>query len=391
MEGEKRERARARAREREQASEREQERAADRRTHAQTQARAHTQTQGMLMLEHERDSFPALLWANDRGWALFHAALRLCSIAIAATYILEMLLTLITQGVLFYFSSIWQFLDGSIAIVCILLLPTEAKEFKCLSQPSEVLDINSCYGAEDDVWAIFRSWRLLRFLKVLSTFPALAKQLTDVAVSMRPVLGILALLALLLLIYIGIGVNIFGGLLMQEAERSQLLPGSSVFVTVPIRQSTQDGQLYVAKEAGAIEKVPSIILYVNTSRPLPYYLDIRTGFSNFATNLDPKHPQQWGAASSVAAADQISITHIVPRSNYNTFYFAMTCVLQVAFNKQWSRYAVSTHTGSTQKCTTARKQPCRCSTARPESRAAHFAPRPATLLLSTPPSSTSGF
>jgi len=164
-----------------------------------------------------------------------------------------------------------------------------------------------------------------------------------VAVSMRPVVGILALLALLLLIYIGIGVNIFGGLLMQEAQRSQLLPGSSVFVTVPIRQSTQDAKLYVAKEAEAIKNVPSIILYLNSSRPLPYYLDIRTGFSNFATNLDPDRPQQWGAESSVAAPDQVSITHVVPRANYNTFYFAMTCVLQVVFNKQWSRYGVSTH------------------------------------------------
>jgi hypothetical protein len=161
----------------------------------------------------------------------------------------------------------------------------------------------------------------------LNTFPALAKQLTDVAVSMRPVVGILALLALLLLIYIGIGVNIFGGLLMQEAQRSQLLPGSSVFVTVPIRQSTQDAKLYVAKEAEAIKNVPSIILYL----------------SNFATNLDPDRPQQWGAESSVAAPDQVSITHVVPRANYNTFYFAMTCVLQVVFNKQWSRYGVSTH------------------------------------------------
>jgi hypothetical protein len=175
MEGEKRERARARAREREQASKqaRESQREKQIGAHTHRRGRAHTRkhTQVILMLEHERDSFPALLWANDRGWALFHAALRLSSIGIAATYILELLLTLITQGVLFYFSNIWQFLDGSIAIVCILLLPTEVKEFKCLSQPSEVLDIYGCYGAEDDVWAIFRSWRLLRFLKVLNTFP----------------------------------------------------------------------------------------------------------------------------------------------------------------------------------------------------------------------------
>jgi len=43
----------------------------------------------------------------------------------------------------------------------------------------------------------------------------LAQQLANVLSSMRPVLGVLALLALLLLIYIGIGVNVFGGLLMQ--------------------------------------------------------------------------------------------------------------------------------------------------------------------------------
>ena len=304
------------------------------------------------MLEHERDSFPALVWADDRGWALFHAALRMCSIAISATYALEFLLTILIQGVFFYFSSIWHFLDGMIAIVCILLLPIDVKEFGCLSQPLEVLDISQCYGDEDGVWALFRSWRLLRFLKLLSTFPALAKQLTDVATSMRPVFGILALLALLILIYIGIGVNIFGGLLMEEAERALLLPGASVFVSLPSRDRAQDGQVYADRESETIKQVPSIILRLNSSRPLPYYLDIRTGFSNFATSLDPERPQQWGAVVGEAAADQVSITHVVPRSNFNTFYFAMTCVLQVVFNKQWARCAVPSNLSQYERCIT---------------------------------------
>ena len=60
----------------------------------------------------------------------------------------------------------------------------------------------------------------------------LAKQMLAVVASLRPVMGVLWLLALLLLIYIGVGINVFGGLLMLPARKADLALGGSVFATV---------------------------------------------------------------------------------------------------------------------------------------------------------------
>lgn len=115
----------------------------------------------MLMLEHERNSFPGKMWPSDNAFALFHASLRVCSITVSATYALEFLLVLLAEGPLFYFTNIWHFLDGAIALVCIFLLPVEVREFQCLSQPDELLVINACYRGEDGIWSLARSWRLV--------------------------------------------------------------------------------------------------------------------------------------------------------------------------------------------------------------------------------------
>ena len=83
-------------------------------------------------------------------------------------------------------------------------------------------------------------------------------------------------------------------------------------------------------------KVPCIIQDIDSRRGLEYQLDVRTGFSNFASSFDPRRPTEWAALEEEAAKGQVAITHTVPRENFNTFFFAMTCVLQVIFNKQWS-------------------------------------------------------
>ena len=44
-----------------------------------------------LMLEHQRDSFPGQMWPSDAAFALFHASLRICSLAVSATYALQVL------------------------------------------------------------------------------------------------------------------------------------------------------------------------------------------------------------------------------------------------------------------------------------------------------------
>lgn len=156
--------------------------------------------------------------------------------------------------------------------------------------------------------------------------------------ALRPVIGVLALLSLLLLIYIGIGINAFGGLLMQPARKADLVAGGSVFVTVPWRSDSDNLEQISALERVAREetKVPAIIEELDATRRLEYNLDVRTGFSNFASAYDPNRPKMRGAIQSEVAVGDVAVTHVVPRSNFNTFFFAMTCCLQVVFNKQWA-------------------------------------------------------
>ena len=192
----------------------------------------------MLMLEHEANSFPGKMWPDFAGWAVFHAGLRGVSIAVSATYALEFGLVVLSEGIGHYFRSLWHFLDLAIAVVCIFLLPVEARELHCFIEAAAAhrdsvpFNVRSCYEAQGSIWSLARSWRLLRFLKLFSTFPELAKQMLAVVASLRPVMGVLWLLALLLLIYIGVGINVFGGLLMLPARKADLALGGSVFATV---------------------------------------------------------------------------------------------------------------------------------------------------------------
>jgi hypothetical protein len=56
---------------------------------------------------------------------------------------------------------------------------------------------------------------------------------------------------------------------------------------------------------------------------------LKTGFSNFASAFDADVPVQWAGLQGESAVGEVQITHIVPRDNFNTFFFAMTAVIQV--------------------------------------------------------------
>ena len=48
-------------------------------------------------------------------------------------------------------------------------------------------------------------------------------------------------------------------------------------------------------------KVPCIIQDIDSRRGLEYQLDVRTGFSNFASSFDPRRPTEWAALDEEAA------------------------------------------------------------------------------------------
>jgi hypothetical protein len=43
--------------------------------------------------------------------------------------------------------------------------------------------------------------------------------------------------------------------------------------------------------------VAALLVEIDAGRRLPYYLDLRTGFSNFAGSFDVQQPKQWGKLS----------------------------------------------------------------------------------------------
>jgi len=62
---------------------------------------------------------------------------------------------------------------------------------------------------------------------------------------------------------------------------------------------------------------------------------VRTGFTDWATDFDNARPREWMSMASASGVGDATISSTVPRSNFNTFFFAFTSVLQVVFNRGW--------------------------------------------------------
>lgn len=79
---------------------------------------------------------------------------------------------------------------------------------------------------------VLRAFRLVRLVKFLRGFPELQKQVFILLDIVKSVLALLALLAVTLLIFAVLGMNLFGGKLTSDWDEALLQRGSTTYVDI---------------------------------------------------------------------------------------------------------------------------------------------------------------
>jgi hypothetical protein len=230
------------------------------------------------------------------------------------------------MGVRRYVSNAMNLFDAVIVVISMVEIPGILPTFECLiSTPmSECGALEACTG-EGGSLMVLRTFRLVRVVKLLRAFPDVQKQIKIVISVLGSVAALNGLILLFLLIFCILGMNVFGGSMLDDFDSSALGLGAIVYVQVP-------------GDPSAPTRYATIVGtdFENRSSH-PWRVRIKYGEESEVRaelNLDSEGAL-WTAEMGMAPAGIPEIVSIVPRLNYDSLLNAAITTFQVLTVSNW--------------------------------------------------------
>lgn len=295
----------------------------------------------------------------DSSVLSYKAVLEGSNLFFSIIFVMELLIKLVGFGPKKYFysggtSSLWNNFDLVVVILGISEFVSVFENTVCLATAQNCLAAEQC--GSGNPFAVLRVFRLTRLGKLLRRFPDIYKQLAAIGKSMGAVLALMVLILLFLLIFTILGMNVFGGVMLMEFDAGEIMRGANVYVQLPWDPWNDQRPAQMPGRRGVIIDVDAE-QHTNT----PWKVEV-WGSEGIAQELGLVSCNS--VVNQAASADEVGcvwasdggtalfnvgvITGIVPRLNFDTFFFSLITTFQVFTTANWNDdlYDVVSSSGS---------------------------------------------
>eukprot|EP00960_Hanusia_phi_P014603 431203-Hanusia_phi.AAC.4 len=177
--------------------------------------------------------------------------------------------------------------------------------------------------------SLLRALRLFRLVKLLSAFPELQKQVLILGEVVKSVFALIILMAFFLILFMILGMNLFGGLITMEWDATELQKGQEVFVT------------FVNDTNGGIPRHGKIYQYNSSGTLAPWkvkieFADVEPSVNHSVGGLLDREGMVWCSTLDETSGALPFISSIVPRFHYNNLGQAFLTSFQVLTICNWN-------------------------------------------------------
>lgn len=221
--------------------------------------------------------------------------------------------------------------------------PSVLENVRCLSAAENCYLAEMCGSA--GVFYVMRCLRLVRLLKLVRMFPDAYKQLRAVAAALMSIGALLVLIVLFVIIFLILGMNLFGGSLTMEFNGSKLQIGSNVYVELPVDP-------WIHMRPPNMPGRRGVIVDVDPAKPdTPWQVELwLTEGMRKQLNLSACNPKDasdqdkwskgvgcvWAAPKDEDIQNAATITGIVPRYNFDQPLYALITTFQILTMENWN-------------------------------------------------------
>eukprot|EP00286_Rhodomonas_abbreviata_P000279 CAMPEP_0181291404 /NCGR_PEP_ID=MMETSP1101-20121128/1948_1 /TAXON_ID=46948 /ORGANISM="Rhodomonas abbreviata, Strain Caron Lab Isolate" /LENGTH=1755 /DNA_ID=CAMNT_0023395791 /DNA_START=9 /DNA_END=5276 /DNA_ORIENTATION=- len=256
----------------------------------------------------------------------FKGALEFANVFFAIVFLAEMIIKILGLGFNKYVSNYLNLFDALIVIASLVEIRLVVDTFFCYMEKKECREYEICEEGGGGGFTVLRTFRLVRVVKLLRAFPDVQKQIKILVSVFGSVAALNALMLIFLLIFCILGMNVFGGTVVEEWDPSTIALGSRVYVEFP----WHDGGSRYATVVGMDH-------YNHSSSPW----QVKVAFGEEeqvwkALNIPPDG-MVWAADKESAGVGVPAIVDITPRMNFDDIIHAGVTVFQVLTLSNWNQ------------------------------------------------------
>ena len=295
----------------------------------------------------------------DSSVMFFKTVLEGSNLFFSAIFLVELLIKLVGFGPKKFFysagtSSIWNNFDLIVVILGISEFASVFENTVCLAIADNCLAAEQC--GSGNPFAVLRVFRLVRLGKLLRRFPDIYKQLAAIGKSMGAVAALMVLIMLFVLIFTILGMNVFGGAMLMEFDAGEIMRGANVYVQLPRDPWNDERPAQMPGRRGVIIDVDT-----ENHHDTPWKVEVwgskgiahQLGLVSCDSIVDQAARADevgcvWASDGTIALLNVGVITGIVPRLNFDTFFFSLITTFQVFTTANWNDdlYDVVANNGS---------------------------------------------
>ena len=272
-------------------------------------------------------------WGVNRSVLTYKAIIEGSNIIFACLFVVELLIKMLGLGPRLFLldpsTRILNLLDVLIVALSVSEVPSTFQHTKCYLQAETCFQAEQC-GAGTG-FAIMRVFRLIRLGKLLRKVPEIYKQCLAIEKSVSAVGALMTLLVLFILIFVILGMNVFGGVMTQEFDPAELMRGSNVYIELPLDPYRTERPASMPGRRGVITDVDTVN---HANNPWKVRVWKTRGLEHvLGLGLDRS---VWASDGGAPVANASVITGIVPRLNYDDFFSALITTFQIVTTEGWN-------------------------------------------------------
>ena len=199
-------------------------------------------------------------WGVNRSVLTYKAIIEGSNIIFACLFVVELLIKMLGLGPRLFLldpsTRILNLLDVLIVALSVSEVPSTFQHTKCYLQAETCFQAEQC-GAGTG-FALMRVFRLIRLGKLLRKVPEIYKQCLAIEKSVSAVGALMTLLVLFILIFVILGMNVFGGVMTQEFDPAELMRGSNVYIELPLDPYRTERPASMPGRRGVITDVDTV-------------------------------------------------------------------------------------------------------------------------------------
>jgi Ca2+-binding EF-hand superfamily protein len=272
-------------------------------------------------------------WPVNHSVTGFKAVTEGSNIFFAGVFLLDLLVKVAGLGPRKLFlggvSSLWNVFDVLIVALSVSEVKSVYENTKCFSEAQTCFAAEQCGAASG--FSLLRVFRLARLGKLLRKIPDVYHQLVALGKSVAAVGALLTLILLFMLIFVVLGMSVFGGVMTIEYDAHELMLGSHVYVEVPLDAWRDRRPVSMPGRRGIIVDVDAEM------RPLTPWKVVVWNAEGLQQQLGlDQDSAVWASDGHALVSNSSMITAIVPRLNYDDFFSAIITTFQILTTEAWN-------------------------------------------------------